>query len=323
MTATRRAPVRRFGLLTVAVLSGMGTLLWASSGRAAEKARKSPAAACVAAWSGAAARSEAGHLREARDLLLSCARPTCRAATMRQCSAKLVQLDSDIPTVVPVVTTEAGEPVIDVEVRSGGELLASRLDGRGLLLDPGLHELSFSVADRGVFATRKLLILEGQRNRTIAVSLPNPTVPSPVAASAPAAGPELEKPAPGEAAVATPPEPPPRGGKRVPSPLVLALGGGGLASVGAGALLTFWGNRDNAALSSCSPTCLRADTDHIRALYLASDITFGAGAAMLGLAAVLFVTTRSRAEEHPPRAAFTLSLEPMRSGPFASVKGTF
>ena len=44
---------------------------------------------------------------------------------------------------------------------------------------------------------------------------------------------------------------------------------------------------------------------------------------MLGLSAVLFVTTRSRADEHPPRAAFALSLEPTPSGPFASIKGTF
>jgi hypothetical protein len=312
----------RFGVLA----GGLACALFCSANAdatAAGKAHKTPpAAACMAARNWAEARSDAGHLLEARELLLSCTKPVCGASAIQQCSARLSRLESDIPTIIPVVTNTQGEPVVDVEVRTEGTVLASRLDGRGLLVDPGMHEFSFSTGDH-VFATRKILIVEGQRNRTIAVSLPAPATASPplaTAASAPAEAPVPEKTAEPEA---PPPVLEPRRERHGPSLLVYGLGGLGLASLGAGALLTFWGNRDNAALSSCSPTCIPADTAHIRALYLASDITFGVGAAALGTAAVLFFTTRSRSDAHPPQAAYVFSLEPTRGGSLASVTGTF
>jgi hypothetical protein len=318
MTRPRNVAVARLAIITLGAAISLGT-----SARAdASKVRKAPPAACIAAWTGAEARSEAGHLLEARNLLLSCAKPTCGASAMQQCAAQLARLESDIPTVVPVVTNEAGEPVVDVEVRSEGTLLASRLDGRGLLIDPGVHEFSFSGGDHRVFATKKVLVVEGQRNRTIAVSFPTPTPPTATAttASAPAEAPEPEKPTSNEDPPATAE---PQRERRGPSPLVLGIAGLGLASVGAGALLTYWGNKDNAALASCSPTCIDADTSHIRSLYLASDITFGVGAAALGLAAVLFFTTRAHGDAHPARAAYVFSLEPTRGGSLASVGGTF
>jgi hypothetical protein len=320
--ARGRADGVRFGRrFALAVASALLTFAFARASEAATKAHKAPPApaACLSARNGAEARTEAGRLLEARELLLSCAKPSCGASAMQQCSARLLRLESDIPSVVPVVTNPEGEPVIDVEVRSEGTLLASRLDGRGLLVDPGVHEFSFSAGDR-VFATRKIMIVEGQRNRPIAVSLPQPSPPPTPAASAPAEAPEPERTTEPEA---PPPVAPPRRERHGPSPVVYGLGGLGLAALGAGALLTFWGNRDNAALASCSPTCIPADTDHIRALYLASDITFGVGAAALGAAAVLFFTTRSRSDAHPTQAAYVFSLEPTRGGSLASIAGTF
>jgi hypothetical protein len=80
----------------------------------------------------------------------------------------------------------------------------------------------------------------------------------------------------------------------------------GLAALGAGAALTYWGRRDNDLLARCAPYCSPASIDHIRQLYLASDIAIGTGVAAIGIAGVIFLDVR-----------------PAPSGAIASVAGTF
>src|ERR1019366_6867964 len=139
---------------------------------------------CATAYERATDRQAAGALREARDLLLGCARPVCEVGLREQCTNLYSQLDSDIPSVVPVVTDGAGATLVDVQVTMDGEVLASRIGGQALPVDPGLHEFSFS-ANGAVFATQKLMILQGQRDRRILVSSPA-TVPPEAAMATPA-----------------------------------------------------------------------------------------------------------------------------------------
>jgi hypothetical protein len=77
-------------------------------------------------------------------MLLTCAKATCGGLLKQQCTNLYMQLESDIPSVVPLVTDDAGAPRVDVQVTMDGEVLTSRLDGRSLRVDPGLHEFSFS-----------------------------------------------------------------------------------------------------------------------------------------------------------------------------------
>jgi len=346
----QRSPAFRIASLALCSVAGV---LSATGSQAAEKGKKSSSnsSQCGAAWKGAQARSDAGHLRQARDLLLACARPACGAAYMRQCGAKFTQVDSDIPTVVPLLTDEAGAPVTDVQVKADGEIVTLRLDGRALPIDPGMHEFSFSAANGSVLATEKVMIIEGQRNRPITVSLHSPSphgsapasvawavraapadkAPDPPAGDAspprgavdPPSASASEASAPIAPTAETPP-PAKEAGRKKPliTPLPLALAGAGLASVGVGALLTFWGRQDNAALSACAPNCAGADVDHIRTLYLASDIAFGVGAAALGAGALFFFLDRTR-HERPARTGCTFELQPTASGAFGAIKGTF
>ncbi len=89
------------------------------------------------------------------------------------------------------------------------------------------------------------------------------------------------------------------------------LGGVGLAGVGAGGLLTYWGKTDNVALGACSPSCPPASVSHIRNLYLAADASFAAGGAALGVAALLFALPHG------------VEVMPAKSGAVASFRGTF
>jgi len=126
---------------------------------------------CAATYKKALERVQAARLREAQDLFASCARLMCGVALRQECAARRLQMQSDIPSVVPLATDEAGEPRVLVEVRVDGELLTSRLDGHALPIDPGKHLFSFGTDD-GVFETQRIVIAQGERNRAIHVVLP-------------------------------------------------------------------------------------------------------------------------------------------------------
>jgi hypothetical protein len=124
----------------------------------------SPAAgadqACVVAHASAVEREEAGRHREARELFASCAKEACGPSIWQECTEGLRSL-SDLPTMIPSITDEKGEPLTDVEVWMERELLTSKLDGSAIAVEPGLHEISFS-KNGEVIATRKIVIKEGK-----------------------------------------------------------------------------------------------------------------------------------------------------------------
>jgi hypothetical protein len=175
------------------------------------------------------------------------------------------------------------------------------------------------------------------------VSLPSPdgdeanaTWPPPaafagaVAAETPAEpGRTPDKPASDKAAPEVPPpaEAPsavPRSGGG-PSAFAYLLGGAGALGLGAGALLTYWGKTDNDALSQCTPNCQPSSVDHIRRMYLAADLSFGAGGAALGVATLLFATSHpgEGAAKAPVKAAYGVDVRPTRSGALALFEGAF
>jgi hypothetical protein len=321
----RAATVAVLGALTAAVVLAARTTA----------AKDPPARACASAYGDAQERQRAGHLREARQLLRACARTAC-GSLQKRCASDATQLTSDIALIAPVVTDETGAPLIDVQVKVDGELLTTRLDGRAFPVDPGVHELSFSTRlgpwpGHEVSTTRKMMIVQGQRG-PIAVSLSSADDPGarPTAAFATPADPAqaADKPSvetPGPTALT--PTPSGRGG---PSAFAYLLGGAGLLGLGAGALLTYWGKTDNDALSRCSPNCQPTSVDHVRTMYLAADVSFGVGAAALGVSALLFATSHPGVEAAPAatrtttaRTAYLFDVQPTRSGAFATVTGAF
>jgi hypothetical protein len=302
-------PVSRIGAC------GLSTLLYATPA----VARPHPAkdvGACKTAFESAQERERSGHLREARELLLTCTKATCAKALRLECRILFTQLDSeDIPSVVPIVEGDAGAH-IDVQVKMDGELLTSRLDGQPVPVDPGMHEFSFGT-ESGVFATEKIMIVQGEHNRRISVSLhptdkgepkeapaPSTTLPSAVEPKAAPAAPEA---APREAPPPVAAREGPSGGGNSALPFVLT--GAALAGAAAGASMVFLGNRNGS-----SPA---AD--------VAIGSSVGVGVAALVVATWVFASPRAPRESTPSRAAYLLDVQPTRSGAgaFASVSGAF
>jgi hypothetical protein len=150
-------------------------LLAAGQARASKRAPAADAGvtdsdrrACMAAFVEGRHRLENGHLREAKHLFSTCADPACGRTLERACVTRQTQLETDIPSIVPLLLDRAGRPVVDVDVTLDGQPLTSQLDGRAWPVDPGLHELAFSTGGDAV--STKVLIAQGQRNHVVTVS---------------------------------------------------------------------------------------------------------------------------------------------------------
>lgn len=305
---------------------GVSAVTIGLSGTTAPARDSRPPRACLAAYNGAQERQRSGHLREGRELLLECAKATC-GALQKKCASGAGQLASDIALIMPIVTDDAGAAVLDVQVKVDGESLTTRLDGRPLSVDPGVHQFSFSARvgpwpGREVSTTRSITIEQGQRG-PIAISLPPLDGGDPTGSAGALATTADKTDADAEVGPTKAPDPSApehealpivrRGGG--PSAFAYLLGGVGLLGVGAGGLLTYWGKTDNDALGACAPNCQPSSVDHIRRLYLAADVSFAAGGVGLGVAALLFATA------HSSEAGF--DVHPVRSGGVASFQGVF
>jgi hypothetical protein len=331
---------RRFRIIAPALLLALAT--------AAPAAAKRPVPrTCAAMAASGHERDAAGRLREARWFFLKCATAAC-GPIQTKCASAAAALNASIASIVPVVTDATGALLVDVEVKVDGEPLTTKLDGRPLAVDPGVREFSFrartgDAPGAEVSLTRKIMILERQRG-ALPIELPPPTVgeakPSVATSDEPAE--PAEKPSAAADAtqiVATPPvgvasstgaplDVPARSGG---SPaLGLVLGGAGVLGLAAGALLTYWGKTDNDSLARCAPNCAPASLDHIRTMYLASDISFGVGGAALGAAALVLALSHrgapaasAAAKASPAQRAFVFDLGPTRGGGVVSFGGVF
>jgi hypothetical protein len=109
---------------------------------------------------------------------------------------------------------------------------------------------------------------------------------------------------------------------RVAPYLTAALG---LAGLGGAAALTYWGRRDNLILQDqCSPNCSDASVNHVKRLYLAANISAGIGAAALATWAYLVFVADDPKEQTAAKAPTVgFGLQPLQSGGFAAVSGSF
>lgn len=285
---------------------------------------------CSAAFQAAKDKEDTGRLLEAREQYASCAKKECGAFLLNECLTRHARLDSDIPSVVPIATGASGEARTDVRVTVDGESFLSRIDGRSLRIDPGMHEFVFTGAD-GASTTEKVMILQGDRNRRIAatVSGKHAEKAKPAEVPTPVADPQVEPIREAQAEPAPAPQETPQDAK--PSKGIPAaswvLGGVGVLGVGGFVMLSTWGRKDNDRLAqSCGTTgsCQQSSVDHVKKNYVLADISLGAGIAALGGAVLVYALSGPSKQERPPeQQAYRVDVHPTPSGAVASLSGSF
>jgi len=259
-----------------------------------------PARLCDLTYKRALKLEREGKLIEAQATWQACAKSACGSFVQRQCRIRYEQLQADTPSIVPTVSDAQGSPVVDVEVTMDGAALASRIDGRAVSIDPGLHEFVFQ-KNKEVLATQKIVILQGQRNHPVAVKLEPPKQPAPTTVARPE--PNVPPAALSELPAAE------RKRRSLFGPYTLL--GTGMLALGGYGVLTYWGRTDNDKLAHCTPNCLQTSVDHVHDLYLYANISLSAGiVAVVTGGAWLFRN-------------YGVSVQPSPKGAYASIGGLF
>ena len=231
---------------------------------------------CITAYEDSVPLRKNHQLKAARGKLLICSAESCPADVRAECLGRVSEIDASMPTVVFEAKDAAGAIVFTVKVKMDGELLAERLQGSALPIDPGEHTFTFEVAGRPS-VEKHLMIFEGEKLRrervefeAIAAQKPDPPPPATLVTSE----------------TVEPPHPAAKAPLRKGRIVGLALGGVGVAAIGVGGAYTFVAmSRRNEASSICPTNC--DDTYGLNAWKRANSAgTVATGAFIVGAAGI-------------------------------------
>jgi hypothetical protein len=187
-------------------------------------ARAQDKAQCAASYADGQRAERRGALRDARRLLLVCARDPCPAVLQPDCTSWLQRIDERLPTVVIEAHDAHGGDVADARVFVDGAPVAERLDGRPIELDPGERTVRVEAAT-GRSSEQRIVVRDAEKSRKLVFQLePPPTAAAPKAESS--------------------------GFGRVPLP-AWVLGGVGVVALGSFSYFGITGLNDRADLETC------------------------------------------------------------------------
>jgi hypothetical protein len=270
---------------TVAALSVVTALL----GRDALGAQPT-SKECVTTYEDSVPLRKNHQLKAARTKLVICSSDSCPADIRTECMSRLAEVDASMPSVVFEAKDAAGAMVFAVKVKMDGDLLAERLQGSALPIDPGEHTFTFEVAGRPS-VEKHLMIFEGEKLRRERVEFEALTGPIPAPTPAITLNSET----------AEPPHPAarqPLGKGRIAA---LALGGVGVVATGVGVAYSFVAmSRRDHATSICPNDCsdgkgVNAWTDAHSAANIATG-SFIVGAAAIASGVAVWLLAKPTAE---------------------------
>jgi hypothetical protein len=247
-------------------------------------------AECLAAADQGQLLRDDGKYTRAHDAFVTCSRDVCPKVVTQLCVQWLRQVDDSMPTVVAGAKDEAGADLTSAHVTIDGQPLTDVLDGRPQPVDPGEHTVRFTRPGFGP-AEMHVVVRAGEKNRAVMVTL---------------------RAAPGESALAPPPEemPAPKDTRHASIFTARNVTAAALAVLGAGALVgggyfmaqssresnTASGLRggippDYCTLSPSDSTCVQlqnaVDAQH-RDTTLGVSMLVGGGVVLVGAAVLWF-----------------------------------
>jgi hypothetical protein len=119
---------------------------------------------CLGA-SEAALKSGNDHkVRAERSQLLVCASASCPADIRKECARRVDEVNSQIPTIIFGAKDGSGADLSAVRVTMDGEVVAGRLEGTALSIDPGEHTFTFETVNQPR-VTKTFTIQQAQKDR--------------------------------------------------------------------------------------------------------------------------------------------------------------
>jgi len=233
----------------------------------------------VQAYEQAQEQRQSGKLLEARAQLDVCAQDACPEFIRSDCLNWHDELRAEIPSVV-FAARSAGRDLSEVRVSLGQRLLAARINGEAIELDPGEYDFEFQPSDMKP-VTQHVLISRGERNRLLRAEFA-PTTLSPAADS-------------------TKPVAQERRTWLLPG---IFAGVGVLGLTGFVAFGALGHSAESELETTCSPHCNQDQIANVRTKYTVADVSLLVGVGSLGLASYFVLR-----KDHEPRAAQRLPLD--------------
>src|SRR5262249_45056574 len=100
--------------------------------------------ACLAVHKEAQVHKREGRLLAAREALLQCKKEACPSVIRTDCGDWLAEVERLTPSIILSARTKGGDES-DVRVLMDGKLIATRLDGKSIPVDPGEHNFRFEL----------------------------------------------------------------------------------------------------------------------------------------------------------------------------------
>jgi len=174
-TAPAATPARRLGSLVAAGTSVLLGLVLSADPAAAQSALDK--GACADAFEASQTHRRDGRLKASRKAALTCSQEACSKAIRDECSRWLPELDAMIPSMIVAAKDAHGSDVGSARLFVDDDLVADRLDGKPIELDPGKYELRIEPAE-GTPATQSIILTQGQRGRVVEFRTDVPPSPS-------------------------------------------------------------------------------------------------------------------------------------------------
>jgi hypothetical protein len=212
---------------------------------------------------------------DARAMFRACSQPTCPAIVRKDCTKWLSELEETQPTVVIAAQDAAGADLAAVKVLVDDRLVASRVDGSSIPVDPGEHALRVEAPGHAP-VTQRLIVRVSEKNRLVRVVFQDGAAAAPVGPPKPS---PATQPQPAESPAAGPPV------------AAIVLASVGVVALGSFAYFGLTSKSDLSNLrSECAPFCDQSRLDDVKSRMRIADVSLGVGIVALGVATVLFVT---------------------------------
>lgn len=288
-------------------------LAFAAATSSAGVARADEKQQCLSASDQGQSLRDEGKYRRAREAFATCARPVCPGIVQHDCVKWLADLEATSPSVVVNAKDDKGNDLTAVKVTVDGAPLASTLDGRPVLVDPGEHTFRYET-DGFPPVEDRVVVHAGEKSRVLTVQFGTPAAPqtggAPTGGTAPATG------GGGEA--------PPSGGGGIPTS-AWVFGGIAVAAFATEAYFGISGlsdrsNLENGCGKTQPPSCAQSDVDSVRTKFTIADIALAVGVVGAGLSAYFFLTHKSSDASAAPQSAH-VDFAPLPGGGGAATLG--
>ncbi len=250
--------------------------------------------ACITAYDQAQTLRRQMKLTEARDQLKTCARSSCPASIVKDCTTWLDEIEQRIPSVVLVPTDAKGAALPNVAVSMDGASDTRNVDGRSWEMDPGVHTFTFITA-AGTRVDKSVLVVEGQKAQRVAAILGAAELASVTP--------------PGTAIVASPPE----GTSGAPAadsgkskgfpfrPVGYAVGAVGLAGIAVGSIFGAEALSTKSSHCPTETTCSRGSASTVTSDATISTVGFIAGGVLAAVGLTLVLVAPGKEQAHAAR----------------------